>query len=89
MKRKASIGKYTVVINCFGQNITGSGDTILETLKAMPLRNVRGKTIVTVSHNGVTKERVIMPQVSMRAFNTQGITRDISLKLIASQFYGI
>lgn len=81
--------KYSVTITCLGQKVTGIGDTVLDTLKVMNLKNVRGKTIIVVTHGKVIKERIIMPQVVMRAFNTQGITRDISLKLIASLFQGI
>lgn len=86
---KEKLAGYSIVITCVGQKVVGRGDTILDTLKSMDLYNARGKTIIAVTRGGVTKERIVMPQVVMRAFNTQGMTRDISLKLIASQFYGL
>lgn len=86
-KPKAEL--YSITVTCLGQKVTGKGETILDTLKSLELRNVRGKTIVAVTRNGVTKERIVMPQVVMRAFNTQGMSRNITLKMLASQFYGI
>lgn len=91
---KGSVNKsknddYTVTISCFGQTVTGSGASVISILQKLELHNVRGRTIMHVRHGNVVKDRVIMPQVVMRAFNTNGITRAICIKQIASLFDGI
>lgn len=87
MKKKK--GGYVVTITCLGQKVSGSGTSVLNVLQNIELRNVRGRTIMQVQHGDVTKDRVIMPQVVMRAFNTNGFTRAICIKQIASLFDGI
>lgn len=83
MKKKAGV---SVIVQCLGQKVSGGGSTVLEALEKMELRNVRGRTIMIVEREGSRKERVIMPQVVKRAFNTAGLTRSLSLKNIASLF---
>lgn len=87
--KKVKESLYTVTVSCLGQKVTQKGDSVLSALQTMELKNVRGRTIMVIEHNGARKERVIMPQVVMRAFNTYGITRDVSLKNIALLFTGI
>lgn len=88
-KNKISDGDYEVTITCLGQKVVGSGPSVLSILQNLELRNVRGRTIMHVRHGDAVKDRVIMPQVVMRAFNTNGFTRAICIKQIASLFDGI
>lgn len=86
---RAKTDEYTVTISCLGQSVTGTGVSVLSVLQNLELRNVRGRTIMHVRHGDMVKDRVIMPQVVMRAFNTNGFTRAICIKQIASLFDGI
>lgn len=69
-----------------GKKYTATGETPSEAIANLQPGNVKGKVILTISQDGVSRERVIMPFAAMKLFNTAGLSREIALKHIAAIF---
>lgn len=80
--------KYRATLIVLGKKYTAGGDTVLEALGSLTgFGNIKGKVIISVEHDGVTRERVFMPSVAFRMFSGSRMAREISLKQTASLFF--
>ncbi len=83
---------YTAKLLTLGKTYTAEGATIAEAIGALKPGNIKAKAILTLSRmtdEGLkTKERIIMPRIAMRLFNTMGTTREILLKNTSLLFDG-
>lgn len=79
---------YTATLVVLGKKFSASGLTISDAISKLNPGIVRGKTILTLSKDEKSKERLLMPLPAMRLFNTAGISREIHLKQISSLFTG-
>lgn len=86
---QAVVKPYSISIKILGKVFESSGDTVEEALLKLPVKNAKGRSIITVEHDGLKKERIFMPPVTFRLFNTIGITKDIAIKQIAALFQGL
>lgn len=71
---------YKVTIKVGGKLYSASGKTSLEAISNLVVRNGKGTAIITMEHAGMKKERVLMPMIVQRLFNTHGISREIAIK---------
>lgn len=88
-KVTAAPASYTATAIITGIKYTGSAETILDALKAIKPGWVRGKCILLVSNGERTVEKIVPPLLASRLFNTQGVTREVSLKNAANLFLGL
>lgn len=77
---------YTATLKSFGRTYTSSGPTIVDAIGSLQPPIAKGKGILTVTGQGKTYERILMPVVVMRLFGTRGLSRDIVLKQISKLF---
>lgn len=83
---------YKITVQILGKKYEAVGsdvhDALLNLLK-LKINNCKSKAVFTVSKGDVSKERVIMPVVVYRLFNSSGLSREIALKQASILFNGI
>lgn len=79
---------YKATYLMMGRKYTGEGATAGEAISNIKLKALKVKGVLTVQKGEETKERVIMPQVASRLFNTVGLNREVALKNISMMFDG-
>lgn len=87
-KKKPS-GIYTAEIKVQGRTYQATGTTVAEAISSLKPTNCKGKGILTISHGETKKERILMPVVTFRLFNTMGLTKEIAVKQASLLFQGI
>lgn len=78
--------EYRVTAKILGQEYVATGPTLKEAVGNLEARNVKGKCIMTVYKGETSKERVLMPALVFRLFNTSGLCKDITVKNISLLF---
>lgn len=71
---------YALTLICLRQKVSSKGDTVEEALNNLDTKNIKGKGIMQVTHNGVTREKIIMPHMLLRLSAGAGLTRQIIIK---------
>lgn len=89
MPLSKSVSFYTASVKVMGKNHIATGSSISDAISALAPQNCKGKGILTLEHNGVKKERILMPVIVSRLFNTRGLTKEIALKQISTLFQGL
>ena len=79
---------YKAYIKVLGKTYEASGESTADALSKLTPKNCKGRGILTVEKDGVKKERILMPMIVFRLFNTQGLSREIALKN-ASLLFGL
>lgn len=88
--KKVETTPYKVSIKVLGKTIESTGNTVSEALSKFNERNVKGvRSIVIVEHDGIRKERILMPLQTNRFFNSHGLTKEIQLKNVSLLFSGL
>lgn len=80
---------YKATIIVLGRKFESVGLTVAEAISNLKPKNVKGKGILVIERGEIKKERVLMPLVTFRLFNSHGLTKDIVLKQISTLFQGI
>lgn len=86
-KKQVKKPQFTALAIVMGKKYQGKGETVIEAIGNLEIRNCKGKCILTVSDGTTSKERVMMPMVVTRLFNAHGITREIALKNASQLFF--
>lgn len=71
---------YKAILNSLGKNYEALGATVSEALNNIKPGIIKGRAILTVSHDGKSRQRVLMPRIAIRLFNTFGMVHEIFLK---------
>lgn len=79
---------YLATFLQMGRKYTGEGDTAADAIAAIQVKALKIKGILTVQKGEEKKERVIIPHVASRLFNTVGLNREVALKNMALMFDG-
>jgi len=77
---------YSITVKVLGKLHTATGGTLDEAISNLKIKNAKGMSVWKVSHNGVVRERVIMPAQTFRVFGFHGMARDIVMKHINEIF---
>lgn len=77
---KVAESGYKLTLICLREKATSEGATIEEALDNLNARNFKGKGIMQVTHNGVTREKILMPSTILRFSNSMGLSRQIIIK---------
>lgn len=81
--------EYAATLKVLGKTYLGKGANVWDAVDNLAPGNVKGKAIISITHNGVTRERILMPRATMRLFNTAGLSRQVALKNISVLFGGL
>lgn len=81
--------KYTATLTVMGQKHTASGSTAIDAVKALKVKNAKGKGVLSITNGKETREKVFMPQVLYRLFNSVGLNREVAMKNISILFDGL
>lgn len=80
---------YQATVKILGKLYEASGNSISEAILGLKPKNVKGLSILTIQRGDVKKERVLMPRITSRLFNTAGLTKEVALKNASILFQGI
>ena len=79
---------FDATMKVLGKTYRGTGSTVSEAISNIKdFGNVKGKIILTLEHNGQTKERVLMPTIGFRLFSASRMIKEIALKQVSSLFF--
>ena len=70
---------FIASVNVFGQKYESKGSSISEAISNLKPKNVKGRIILVLKKGEKVKERILMPFVSTRLFNTMGVSREVAL----------
>lgn len=84
--RKAKESFVNAELRIMGKVIKVKAKSVIEALNLIDIGNNKGKAILTVEKDGVKRERVLMPMIVSRAFNTRGLIKEISIKRLSDLF---
>ena len=69
-----------------GRKSTATGKSVIDAVGKLKPEISKGRGILTVTQGKESKERILMPNIVYRLFNSHGMTRDIALKNISLLF---
>lgn len=81
--------EYRATLNVLGKTYESFGTTIAEAIGGLNVSNCKGRAILTLDNGTIKKERIFMPTIISRLFNSSGLTREVALKNISSTFQGL
>lgn len=82
-------GLYKATVQVLGRKYESSGKSISEAINGLKPQNCKGRAILVIDNGEVKKERILMPRVSFRLFNTMGFSKEIALKQASTLFQGL
>lgn len=88
-KTKDTSNKYSATIKVLGKTYKSEGLTISEAISNLKPTNCKGRSILTISNGEVSKDRVLMPAITFRLFNTVGMSKEIAIKNASLLFQGL
>lgn len=77
---------YKATIKVLGTSYEAFGDTAKEAITNLKVQNLKGRSILVVEKGSVRKERILMPALAFRLFNTAGFSREVALKNVSILF---
>lgn len=83
------VSRYKVFAKIIGRTYEAAGMTIDEAITNLKPGNCKGRCILTVQNGDVKKEKILMPILAFRLFNTYGISKQIALRNVTMMFQGI
>lgn len=84
-----ALESYKVIASVMGKKYEALGATVGEALVKLKVMNAKGKAILSVEKGGVRKEKILMPHLASRLFNSFGISREIAIKNTSIMFSGL
>jgi hypothetical protein len=75
-----------VSVKVWGKVYSATGDSVLDALSKIKIQNAKGRAVLSVTYDGKKEDRILMPLVSARLFNSNGLTKQIALKQTAQLF---
>jgi len=84
VKKVEAESGYKLTLLCLKQKATSKGATIEEALDNLKANNFKGRGIMQVTHNGITREKIIMPVIVSKFGNSAGLTRQIIIKNLST-----
>ena len=79
---------YTATLTVMGQKCIATGETAIGAISNLKPKNVKGKGVLSIEHEGATRERILMPHIVQRLFNSVGLNREVAMKNIQMLFSG-
>lgn len=86
MAKAKTKSDYTVTVNIGGKKYIEKGDSVMECLEKISVRNAKRRAILSVQHGDNSKDRVLTSVQVARLLSGHGLMRDIALKQTATLF---
>lgn len=83
------VNEYCATVKVLGKTYTANGLTIAEAIGNLKPVNCKGRSVLTVKNGTVSKDRILMPVITHRLFNTHGFSREIAIKNASLLFQGL
>lgn len=80
---------YQATLTVMGQKHQAKGDSATEAVSNLKVKNAKGKGVLSITNGKETREKIFMPHVLFRLFNTVGVNREVALKNISILFDGL
>ena len=80
---------YKATLSVLGRKYQAEGTTAQEAVANLKPTNVKGKGILSIEHGKDKREKILMPHIASRLFNTVGLNREVALKNISLLFAGL
>lgn len=80
---------YTATLSVMAKKYTAQGDTAENAILNLKPSNVKGKGILVVEHGKEKREKVLLPHITNRLFNSVGLNREVALKNVSVLFQGL
>ena len=77
---------YKATVRVMGKTFTSTGTSSQDAVFKLKPGNCKGKGILTIEKGKVSRERILMPDVTFRLFNTTGVSKEVALKNIGILF---
>jgi hypothetical protein len=82
----AKSGDFKAYIRVLGQSYVASGASVVEAISNLPVKNAKGKAILSIEVNGVRRDKILTPALTFRLFNSSGLMREVALKQVSFLF---
>lgn len=79
---------YFATVKVMGKTFESEGLSIREAIEKLSPPNCKGKSILTIKKERMTIEKILMPPLTFRLFNTRGFSREVALKNVCTIFGG-
>lgn len=86
VKKVAKEADFKAYIRVLGQSYVASGSSVVEAISNLPVKNAKGKAILSVEVNGTKIDRILTPSLTFRLFNSSGLMREVALKQVSFLF---
>lgn len=86
---KGNLSLYKVSVKVMGKVFESTGETVSEALSKLYPQNCKGRAIITVDHDGISKSKILASVIAFRLFNTLGLSREIAIKNASLLFQGL
>lgn len=80
---------YKAKVIIMGRFHEATGATAREAIAGLTPKNCKGRAILTIQKGEVKVDKILMPQIAFRLFNTFGLSREIALKNASLLFQGL
>ena len=81
--------KYEAILSVMGKTYTAVGDTALEAINSLEVKNAKGRGVLTIKHGTIQRDRVLASTVVSRLFNSIGLMKQVALKNMSVLFSGL
>lgn len=80
---------YKVSAKVLGKTYQCVGKTVFDALSNLNVGNCKGKVILSVEHNDVKMDRILMPVIAFRLLNSSGLMKQVAVKNASLLFQGL
>lgn len=86
--KKAKVNKdiYDVNVIIGPSKFNSKGETVADAISKLEIKNCKGKSIIVVTKDGASKERILSPNLTYRLFSSFGLTKEVALKNVSNLF---
>lgn len=85
-KKKQKPVEYSASINLMGKTYLAQGASVSEAVGNLKPSITKGRAILTVTRDGVTKEKILNAPTVFRLFTASRLMREVALKQISQLF---
>lgn len=86
---KVNDSKYDINAVIGARKFNSSGSSVSDAVSKLEVLNCRGKCILTVTKDKVSKEKILTSTMAHRLFNSFGLTKQVALKNVDNLFQGL
>ena len=82
-----SLPVYTASLKCLGKRYTGTGASVIDAVKNLPIRVARGMSVLSIEREGKVQTHVMSAVITKRLFGNIGhLAKEIAHKQLLTRF---